>query len=97
MERLKTDPTWNQVVANADRLELMQLIRSKVMSQTEDQYPFLTIQKQELNLQVHHQATVTTYGFVEKFNTMVDVCKAMGIRFLHTTLILYVANYVHDK
>ena len=87
MERLKNDPTWNQVVANADHLELMQLIRATVMSQTGDQYPFLTIQKQELNLQGHHQATVTTDVFVEKFNTKVDVCKAMGIRFLHTTLI----------
>ena len=26
MERLKTDPTWDQVVANADHLDLMQLI-----------------------------------------------------------------------
>ena len=74
-------------MANADHLELMQLIRATVMYQTGDQYPFLTIQKQELNLQGHHQATVTTYVFVEKFNTKVDVCKAMGIRFLHTTLI----------
>ena len=46
MERLKTDPTWNQVVANADHLELMQLIRATVMSRTGDQYPLLTIQKQ---------------------------------------------------
>ena len=43
MERLKTDTAWNQVVANADHLELMQLIRDTVMSQTGDQYPFLTI------------------------------------------------------
>ena len=50
MERLKTDPTWNQVVAKADNLELMQLIRATEMSQTGDQYPLLTIQKQELNL-----------------------------------------------
>ena len=35
--------------------------------------------------------------FVEKFNTKVDVCKAMGIRFLHITLIEYVAKDVHDK
>ena len=35
--------------------------------------------------------------FVEKFNTKVDVCKAMGIRFLHTTLIEYFAKDVHDK
>ena len=59
-ERLNTDPPWNQVVANAYHLELMQLIRATVMSQTGDQYPFLTIQKQELNLQGHHQSTVTT-------------------------------------
>ena len=26
MERINTDPTWDQVVANADHLELMQLI-----------------------------------------------------------------------
>ena len=45
MERLKTDTTWNQEVANADHLELMQLIRATVMYQTGDQYPFLTIQK----------------------------------------------------
>ena len=77
MERLKTDPTWDQVVANADHLDLMQLIRATVMSQTGDQYPFLTIQKQEFNLQGHHQATVTTDVFVEKFNTKVDVCKTM--------------------
>ena len=50
MERINTDPTWNQLVANADHLELMQLIRDTVMSQTGEQYPFLTIQKQELNL-----------------------------------------------
>ena len=53
MERLKTDPTWNQVVSNADHLELMQLIRVMVMSQTGDQYPFLTIHKQELNSSSH--------------------------------------------
>ena len=87
MERLKTDPTWNQVAANTDHLELMQLIRAMVMSQTGDQYPFLMIKKQELILQGHHQATVPTYLFVEKFNTKLNVCKAMGIRFLHTTLI----------
>ena len=75
----------------------MHLIRATVMSQTGDQYPFLTIQKQELNLQGHHEATVITNVFVEKFNTKVDVCKAMGIRLLHTTLIEYVAKYVHDK
>ena len=95
MERIKTDTTWNQVVANADPLELMQLIRATVMSQTGDQYLFLTIQKQEFNLQGHHQATVTTDVFVEKFNTKVDVCKAMGKIFLHTTLIEYVAKDVH--
>ena len=72
MERLKTDPTWNQVLANADHLEPMQLIRATLMSQTGDHDPFLTIQKQELNLQ-GHQATVTTYVFVENFNTKVDV------------------------
>ena len=84
-------------MANADYLHLMQLIRGTVMSQTGDQYPLLTIQKQELNLQGHHQATVTTDVFVEKFNTKEDVCKAMGIRFLHTTLIEYVEKDVHDK
>ena len=50
-----------------------------------------------MNLQGHHQATVTTYVFVEKFNTKVDVCKAMGIRFLHTNLIEYVAKDVRNK
>ena len=87
MERLNIDPTWNLVVANADHLELMQLTRATVMSRTGYQYPFLKIQKQELNLQRHHQATVTTYVFVQKLNTKLDVCKASGIRFLHTNLI----------
>ena len=50
-----------------------------------------------MNLQGHHQATVTTDVFVAKFNTKVDVCKATGIIFLHTTLIEYVAKDVHDK
>ena len=45
MEILKTDPTWNQVGANAYHLELTQLSMATVMSQTGDQYPFLTIQK----------------------------------------------------
>ena len=40
---------------------------------------------------------MTTDVFVEKFNTKVEFCKAIGIRFLHTTLIEYVAKYVHDK
>ena len=40
---------------------------------------------------------MTTDVFVEKFNTKVDVCKAIGIRFLHTTLIEYFAKNVHDK
>ena len=40
---------------------------------------------------------MTTDVFFKKFNTKVDVCKAMGIRFLHTTLIEYVAKDVPDK
>ena len=40
---------------------------------------------------------MTTDLFVEKFNTKLDVCKAMGIIFIHTTLIKYVAKDVHDK
>ena len=40
---------------------------------------------------------MTTYVFVEKFNTKLDVCKAMGIRFIHTNLLEYVAKDVHDK
>ena len=40
---------------------------------------------------------MTTYVFVDKFNTKLDVCKAMGIRFLYTTLIEYVAKDIHDK
>ena len=51
MDRLNTDPTWDQVVANADHLELMQLIRATVMSQTGDQYPFLRIQRKRLTAQ----------------------------------------------
>ena len=40
---------------------------------------------------------MTTDVFVHKFNTKVDVCKAIRIGFLHTTLIEYVAKDVHDK
>ena len=52
MEGLKTDPKWNQVVANADHLELMQLIRATVMSQTGYQYPFLKIQRQKIEFEM---------------------------------------------
>ena len=34
---------------------------------------------------------------MKKLNTKVEVCKEMRIRFLHTTLVEYVAKDVHDK
>ena len=43
MEGLRTDTAWDKVVANADHLDLMQLIRDTVMSQTGDHYPLMRI------------------------------------------------------
>jgi hypothetical protein len=53
--KMKQDMDWNTVITSYDPLMLYQLIERTVLAQTQDQYPFATVDDQELSLYLFKQ------------------------------------------
>ena len=62
------------------------MIEKTVLDQTEYQYPFAIVYKQDLSLYGFHQNVLTNDKWYEKFNTKVDVGYAIGVTRDHEVL-----------
>jgi len=94
-DKLKQDADWTAVSTSYDPLEMYSLIEKTVLAQTEDQYPFATVYDQEVALYSFKQESLTNAQWYERFNTRVDVAKAIGVTRQHKGLLEYVAQKLH--
>ena len=92
LDRMKNDATWQTVSNSSDPLQLMDLIKKTMLAQSEDQYPFATVYKQECALFAFHQNYLNNKQCYEHFNTKVDVGTAIGIARHHPVLLEHVAQ-----
>ena len=70
----------------------MALIDNTIFFQTEDQYPFAIVYKQEVEFWSFHQQNLTNDQWYESFNTKVDIRYDIGVTRQHKFLIEYVAQ-----
>jgi hypothetical protein len=73
------------------------LIERTVLAQTEDQYPFATVNDQELSFYSFNQDNLSNPQWYERFNTKVDVSGAIGVTRKHTILLEYVAQESYTR
>ena len=66
-----------------------------MLAQTEYQYPFAIVYKQELSLYGFHNNTITNYQWYEQFNTKVDVGTSIVVTRQHSVLLEWTAQSTH--
>jgi hypothetical protein len=76
---MKQDTNWNMASTSYNPLELYQLIEKMTLVQMEDQYPFATVNDQELGFYSFWQETMSNPQWYENFNTKVDVGSAISV------------------
>jgi hypothetical protein len=93
-DKMKQDTDWNTVIISYDPLTLYLLIERTVLAQTEDQYPFATVCDQELSF---YKDNLSNPQWYERFNTKVDVIRAIGVTRQHKLLLEYVAQESYTR
>ena len=67
------------VSTSYEPLTLYQMIENTVLGQTEDQYPFAMLYRQDLGFYTFIQYTLSNLQWYEIFNTEVDVREAIVV------------------
>jgi hypothetical protein len=96
-DKMKQDTDWAVASTSYDPLTLYRLIERTILAQTEDQYPFATVYDQALSFYSFKQETLSNPQWYERFNTKVDVIKAIGVTRQHKVLLDYVAQESYTK
>jgi hypothetical protein len=91
-DKMKQDTDWNTVSISYDPLTLYRLIERTVLAQTEDQYPFATVNDQELSFYSFKQDNLSNPQWYERFNPKVDVSGAIGVTQQQKVLLEYVTQ-----
>jgi hypothetical protein len=73
------------------------LIERTVLAQTEDQYPFDTVYDQELSFYSFKHDNLSNPQWYERFNTKVEVSRAIGVTRQHKVLLEYVAQELYNR
>jgi hypothetical protein len=97
LDKMKHDPDWTTTSASYDPLVLFKLIEKTILAQTSDQYPFATVYEQEMSLFGFHQNVLTNDQWYERFNTKVEIGKAIGIARQHPVLLEYVSQETNSS
>jgi hypothetical protein len=90
--KMKQDTDFNTVSISYYPLTLYRLIERTVLPQTEEQYPFATVYDQELSFYPFKQDKLSKPKWYERFNTKVDISRAIGVTRQHKVLLEYVAQ-----
>jgi hypothetical protein len=76
---MKQDTDLNTMRISYYALTLYRLIDRTVLPQTEDQYPFATMNDQELSFYSLKQENLSNPQWYERFNTKVDVIGSIRV------------------
>ena len=95
--KMKHEPDYDEVMKNADPLELMELIGRIMLAQGADNCPFETVCDQQKQLLDFQQNLLSNDQWAERFNMKVDVGAAIGMKWSHPALLECVAQDVHKK
>ena len=90
--KMKYYPYWDKKSTSYDPLRILALIEKTVLDQTEDQYPFATVYKQECSNYSFSHNTLSNEQWYERFNTKIDVVSAINLTRKHQVILSHVAE-----
>ena len=93
---MKQDISWDTVRASYNPIVLYKLITKTVLAQTEDQYPIKTVYDQMVSLFRFRQGKMSDAQWHERFHTIVEIAKSLGVSFQHDGLLEYVAKEMYE-
>jgi hypothetical protein len=96
-DKMKQDASWMTVSTSYDPLKLYKVIKQVVLKQTEDQYPFAAVHKQNLAILNTKQGGLTNTQWYEHFNMQYDVARSVGVEFGHKVLWEYCAQSAYSR
>ena len=77
--QMKHDTYLDTTSKSYDTLNILKLIKKKILDQTKDQYCYATVYDQEFALYVFHLKNLTNEQYYEQFHTKFDVGEAIGV------------------
>jgi hypothetical protein len=96
-DKMKQNASWTTVSMSYDPLKLYKVIKWVVLKQTEDQYPFAAVHKQNLAVLNTKQGGLTNTQWYERFNTQYDVARSIKVEFGHKVLWEYCTQLAHSR
>ena len=64
LDKMNQDTSWTMVSTSYDPLELIDLIKKKVISQSQDTHPCATVYESQLSIMGYHQNTQSNDAYV---------------------------------
>ena len=93
---MKSYTDWEIPEQSDNPILLIQVMKTHVISQTEDMYPYVSVYEQERTLYIFHQNDLTNCQCYKKFNTCSDAAKSIGVTRKHKVLLEHVAQEKHS-
>ena len=90
LNKMKHNLEWSAPFISYDPLTLFKIIEKIILAQTEDQYLFSTVYKQEQGLYSFQQNVLTNDQWYKRFNTKIDVGSAIGVTRQHQVLLKHI-------
>ena len=87
VEKMKYDAGWTNISTGRDPLKLLDAIDRAVLAQNDDTYPFATVYEMDSGLYKFHQDPLSNMEYHEKYNTRVDIARAVGVTRQHKCLL----------
>ena len=97
LDKMKYDPYWDNTSTSYDPLQILALIEKTVLAQTEYQYSFATVYKQEFTIYSFIQNTLSNDQWHEWFNTKITVGSDIGVTRKHQVLLCHVTEESNKK
>ena len=97
MDKIKYDIDWYQGSISYKPLQLLALIDKTILAQTEDQYPFSTVNEQECSVYSFSHKILSNKQCYEWLNTNIDVGSDILVTRKHQAILSNVAEESNNK
>ena len=96
-DKLKQDPEYVSVIQSGKPLRYKALIERTIMAQSSDQFSCAVVHQQLCGVLGFRQGTNSNAQYYQRFNTRVDVSRAVGVNWVHEGVTKHLAQELFKK
>ena len=97
LDKMKCAPSWDKITKEKKPTALLELTHNMVHEQTSDQCAVAAVYEQQQAMCGFQQNNLTNDQWCERFNTKVDVGKAVGVGHQHPAILEYATKELHKE